>query len=158
MKLGFLNRLKAKPDEYVETQKARADVLREACSKDPELYDALKGFLFINPQMIEISLGKASYWLTNGNAARSKGNNREAIADYETAARIACYENDKDAMVRALSLVQEICTEPTKREMNQVLLTKPDRALEIAMIHYKAIPKKEIEEKKKPVAPLLTAR
>jgi hypothetical protein len=157
MKIPFLRREKVKPDLLVEFEKKDERSLQELCAGDEELHAALEHFLLINPEMILANLGQVPYWIAKGDASKSKGNMILATMDYETAARIACYENDKEATIRALTLAQATNPNPADAALHMTLLSKLDRVFEISTIHYEALTaaKKESYAAKEKLAPVL---
>jgi hypothetical protein len=145
MKFKFLRRIKQEPDRNVEFELALETSVRDLCGGDKELYDALEHFLLFNPKMILENMGNVPFWLARGDTAKSSGNNLIAAMDYEMAARIACYEEDKETTKNALSSAQSLNPNTEEAALDRILLSKLDKVFEISKVHYNTISKAEDE-------------
>src|SRR5712692_6350413 len=72
-------------------------LLKSLVANDQKMYAALQNFLLADPKRQILLLGEVDSLVANGNAARVKGNNQTARADYETAAKIEIYKQNKDS-------------------------------------------------------------
>jgi hypothetical protein len=157
LKLRIFRRSKEEPDTNAEVELALGSSLRDLCAGDEELYKALEHFLLFNPKMILENLGNVPYWMAKADTAKSKGNNLVAAMDYETAARIACYENDKEATRKALAFAEGINPQSAEAALDRVLISKLDKVFEISAIHYSIVSNAEKEREQAKKKKLLTA-
>jgi hypothetical protein len=112
--------------------------LRDFCSGDDELYEALEYFLLIEPREKNVTFGSISGWLAEGDAQKAKGDKLTAMVAYECAARIACYRDDKETTRKALILADAMNPKPKQASVHKILLARLDKVFEIAEEFYKA--------------------
>ncbi|MDG6998661.1 MAG: hypothetical protein JRN15_06050 [Nitrososphaerota archaeon] len=67
-----------------------------------------------------------------GDSAKANGDNLMARVNYETAARIALYEQNKDEVIRCVTLAEQ--AQP--RELHKTLLSKIDKVMTISHRYY----------------------
>ena len=79
-----------------------------------QIYEAMENFLLGDPKSQIELLGPMEEIEEKAEDAKNKGENLIARAQYETLAKVAIYEQDKDLAKKSLDLASEV-TEPTDR-------------------------------------------
>ena len=71
--------------------------LKNLVISDPKMFAALQNFLIVDPERQIPLLDSVSTLLAKGDAAKAQGNRMTARADYEIAAKIEIYRQNKDS-------------------------------------------------------------
>jgi hypothetical protein len=143
MRFNFLKREKP---EAAPTIEIPAPSLRDFCAGDEELYDALEYFLLLEPREKSATFGTVMGWFEQGDLEKERGNSLTAMVAYECAARIACYENDKETTRKALALADSMNPKPKPASVHKTLLLNLDKVFEIARLYYKTEASKDEKE------------
>jgi hypothetical protein len=145
------------PEELKESEVAVGDSaqeyhgpqLVELVPNDRSLYEAMEFFLLINPREQISSLGDFATVKRTADEARSAGDDLQARINYETAAKIALYNQNRKLFVSMLTLADGVT--PTDQDFaafHRTLLTKTDEAMRVARDFYA-----ELERESRAVAP-----
>ena len=118
--------------------------LRDICSGDDELYNALEDFLLVASPSAKPSFGTVQGWFALADQEKAKGENLSAMVSNECAARVACFENDKETTKKALLLADALNPNPAHATIHKTLLSKLDKVFEIADAFYKRETEQEV--------------
>jgi hypothetical protein len=111
--------------------------LKELVPKDERMYFALENFLLAGGNGQIDRLGEVSDLLARGNSAKAKGNNQSARIDYETAAKIEIYKQNKDGARNCLILAEGVSEkEQLHREFHKTMLADIDEVLRISKAYH----------------------
>jgi len=114
--------------------------LQGLVSDDPKMFAALQNFLIVDPERQIPLLDSVTTLLTKGNTARDQGFNQAARADYEIAAKIEIYKQNKASAANFLVLAEGVSDKLEKHfEYQQTMLSNMDKVLRISMA-YQALP------------------
>jgi hypothetical protein len=115
-------------------------ILRELVPDDPKLYAAMEFFLLASPARQIAQLGDYASLKEKGDQARSSEDRLMARIDYESAAKVALYEQDRQAVEELLTLSEKV-TAPGEHfgELHRTLLGEIDKAMRIARDYYARI-------------------
>jgi len=131
-----------KTKEQEEKGHSKSDLrLRQLAPNDEKLYLALENFLLADPKtQIPNFGGDSDSLIEKGDEARSRGNKMMARANYETAAKIAIFKQNRDRAIRFLALAEEVTeTEDTKHsELHKTILANMDKVLRISKEYYRS--------------------
>jgi hypothetical protein len=131
--IALLMRRKKKQQAQAEPA---ADPLNELCGGDEELRTALGYFLLHEPQRQIPILGTVNDLIAEAEAALVQGNRMKARIDFETATKIAIYEQDEDSAKKLLTRADEISESELSRKMHQKLLSELGNVMKIAETYY----------------------
>jgi len=131
-----------------ETVKLRTSVtqsslspLESLVSDDPNMYAALQNFLIVDPERQIPLLDDVNTLLTKGDTARADGNNQTARADYEVAAKIEIYKQNKDSATNFLVLAEQVSEKELKHfEYQETMLADMDKVLRISKAYQAFVP------------------
>lgn len=130
--MGFLDRLRKKKveEETVEEKEAVEEMsnLERICMGDKEVYEALRGTMFLDPRNIEVSIKDSE---KKAKDLEKNGDKLRALTWYETAGRLAIYEGD----VKKVKKYFGKCTELAP-DRDYTILKIPDRAVSKAQEYY----------------------
>jgi hypothetical protein len=102
-----------------------------------EIYEAMENFLLGDPENQIEQLGSENDILGKGDDAKNKGEDIIARAQYETLAKVAIYEQDRDMAKKGLDLANEV-TDPADRHarMQKTIENNLDQVINIARDYY----------------------
>jgi hypothetical protein len=107
--------------------------LKGLVANNQRMYYALQSFLLVAPERQIPRLGEVSLLLARGDAFRANGNNMAARVDYETAAKIEIYKQNKDSARNCLVRAQEVSEkEQSHHEFQETMLADMDEVLRIS--------------------------
>lgn len=111
--------------------------LRDLAPND-EIYEAMENFLLGDPQSQIQLLGSKEEIAEKGDDAKGKGEDLVARAQFETLAKVAIYEQNKDLAKKGLDLANSV-TDPADRHARmQITIEKNlDQIINIARDYYK---------------------
>lgn len=131
------------------------DVLKSLCGGDDKLHEAMSNFLLLDPKQQEEKIASFSKLLEEGTKALESGDKLRARVDFEIAARLGLYHQDRLSVEKVLRLAEQASeADEARRRLHETLLLNIDRALAIADQYYKykyvdhAEAKKEEEERR----------
>ncbi len=107
--------------------------LKKLVADDPKMYSALENFLIVDPERQLPLLDDASTLLAKGNTAKASGNNQTARVDYEVAAKIEIYKQNKESARSFLVLAEEVTDEAEAHySFQKTMLADMDKVLRIS--------------------------
>jgi hypothetical protein len=122
-----------------ETVKMQASVpqslspLESLVADDPKMYAALQNFLIVDPERQIPLLDNVTTLLAKGDAAKAEGNNQTARADYEIAAKIEIYKQNKDSATSFLVLAEGVSDKKLQHfGYQETMLADMDKVLRIS--------------------------
>ena len=130
-------------EELKEKQEAHdyADKRLKELVQSDEMYYALELFLLGDPKRQIEQLGDVDGLLSKGDQAKSADDHVKARYNYETAAKIEMYRQNKEGLRRCLVLAQEVAEESDKHfAFQRMILDNLDEVLQISKQYYKTIP------------------
>jgi hypothetical protein len=137
----------AKPEDPASEQKQKqelhnyADERLKALVSTDEMYYAMENFLLGNPERQIRALGDLESVLNAGDEAKSKDDHLGARTNYETAAKLYLYKQNKEGLRNCLILAQEITDETDKHfRFQTAIMDNIDEALRVAKTYYEKIP------------------
>lgn len=111
--------------------------LKELVAKDEKMYHALQNFLLAGGDGQIARLGKVGDLLAKGDSAKAKGNNRSARVDYETAAKIEIYNQNRESARNCLILAESVSDKgETHHEFHETMLADMDEVLRISKAYH----------------------
>ena len=131
-----------------ETVKLQATViqpnlspLEKLVTDDPNMYAALRNFLIVDPERQMPLLEAVSALLAKGDAAKAQGNNLTARADYEIAAKIEIYKQNKDSATSFLVLAEGVSDREQQHfGYQETMLADMDKVLRISSAYQALVP------------------
>ena len=150
---------KIEKEKEMRTIEKTNERLKELVPND-EIYEAMENFLLGDPENQIAQLGTPDVLLGKGDDASSKGEDLIARAQYETMAKVAIYEQDRELARKSLVLPSKV-TNPSDRHarMQKTISSNLDLVIRIARDYYRtkekvtaeaeAVATAAIEEKKK---------
>ncbi len=133
----FGNKKKSTGASQIPVQVVKKDILRDLVPNDEKLYIALQTFLLGDPTRQLPMLGSVDSLLTKGDEDKAKGNNWKARLNYETAAKIEIYKNNREDAEKFLRLAEGIAeSNEANRVLLGTLLENMDRVMEISKVYY----------------------
>jgi hypothetical protein len=107
---------------------------------DPNMYAALQNFLIVDPGRQIPLLDDVNTLQVKGDAAKADGNNMSARADYEVAAKIEIYKQNKESATNFLVLAEGVSDKQLEHHRYQeTMLADMDKVLRISK-SYQALP------------------
>ncbi len=107
---------------------------------DPKMYAALQNFLIVDPERQLPLLDNVSTLLAKGNAAKDQGYDQAARANYEVAAKIEIYKQNKEGAASLLVLAEGVSDKLEKHfEYQETMLADMDKVLRISK-EYQTLP------------------
>jgi hypothetical protein len=107
--------------------------LESLVTDDPKMYAALQNFLIVDPERQIPLLDNVTTLLAKGDAAKAQGNNQTARADYEIAAKIEIYKQNKDSATSFLVLAEGVSDEKLQHfGFQETMLADMDKVLRIS--------------------------
>jgi hypothetical protein len=130
--MGVLDRLRKKKVEKETVEKKEAvetmSDLERVCSGDKEVYEALRGTIFLDPRNIEISMKDSE---KRAKGLEKKGDKLGARTWYETAGGLAIYKGDVEKVKKYFGKCAELSP-----DSNYTILKIPERAVSKAQEYY----------------------
>ncbi|MGI0079024.1 MAG: hypothetical protein ACRECH_05320 [Nitrososphaerales archaeon] len=124
----------------------KVDPLRELCGPDDGMYGALSQFLLLDPRhQVEQLGGFAKLW-EEGSSAMQRGNKLQARVSFETAARIALYDQDRASLKKSLESAEQASENEINHRLHQTLLSNLDKALKITGAYYNRLFKPNLDD------------
>jgi hypothetical protein len=115
--------------------------LKGIVGNNQKMYEAMGTFLLAFPERQISQLGEVNSLLAKGDRARANGKNMEARADYETAAKIEIYKQDKDSARSCLISADEVSeTEQRNHGYHETMLGDMDEVMRISKAYQSLIP------------------
>jgi hypothetical protein len=119
--------------------------LKGLVANNQKMYFALQTFLLAGGEKQISQLGEASSLLARGHAYRAKGNYPAARINYQTAAKIEIYKQNKDSAINCLVRAEEVSKkELTHHEFQETMLADMDEVLRISKAYQSATPGAEL--------------
>jgi hypothetical protein len=107
---------------------------------DAKMFAAMQNFLIVDPERQIPLLDNVGTLLAKGNTAKDQGFNQAARADYEIAAKIEIYKQNKESAANFLVLAEGVSDKLEKHfEYQQTMLANMDTVLRISKA-YQALP------------------
>jgi hypothetical protein len=115
--------------------------LKSLIPNNPKLLEAMEYFLLASPERQLGQLGDLDNVRKTAEQSQQSGNLLMARINYESAAKIALYEENKGAFQDMLSSAQKV-TPPEEKygEYHTTLLNNIDTAMQVAKQYYSRIP------------------
>jgi hypothetical protein len=115
--------------------------LKDLVGNNQKMYEAMGTFLLASPERQIPQLGKVNSILAKGDLARANGKNMEARVDYETAAKIEIYKQNKDSARSCLISADEVSdTELQHHSFHETMLADMDEVLRISKAYQRVVP------------------
>jgi hypothetical protein len=107
--------------------------LKDIVANNQGLYFAMQNFLIISPERQVPLLDGVGILVAKGDAAKSVGKNLEARADYETAARIEIFRQNKESARNCLKLADGVSEDASQHhEFHETMLADMDEVLRVS--------------------------
>jgi len=133
--MGFLDRFRKKNEaetvEATKRAKGKAEemsALEKICKGDEEIYQALRGTMFLDPRNIGVSMKEAE---KNAKDFEKKGDTLKARTWYGTAGGLAIYEGDVKKVKEYFGKCAELSS-----DNDYPILKIPERAVNKAQEYY----------------------
>ncbi len=121
--------------------KAALSPLGSLVSDDPNMYAALQNFLIVDPERLIPLFDDVGTLLAKGDAAKAQGNNLTARADYEIAAKIEIYRQNKDSATNFLVLAEGVSDKGQQHfGYQETMLADMDKVLRISKAYQAFVP------------------
>jgi hypothetical protein len=118
-------------------QPAKKIGLKDFIPNNEKLYDALQTFLLGDPKRQLPLLGSVDSLLEKANEQRANGENLQARLNYETAAKIELYRQNKEGLEKFLRLANEMSRNGERNKpLIETMLANVDEALRISKEYY----------------------
>jgi|SRR5579872_7387580 len=115
--------------------------LASLITDDPKMYVALQNFLIIDPERQIPLLDDVNTLLVKGDAAKAGGNNMTARVDYEVAAKIEIYKQNKVSATNFLLLAESVSDRKLQHFGYQAtMLADMDKVLGISKAYQDFVP------------------
>jgi len=138
----FGSKKKAEGKSQVQLQVPKKDPLRELVPSDEKLYLALQTFLLGDPNRQLPMLGSVDTLSLKAEEEKAKGDKWKARINYETAARIDIYKEDREGAEKFLRQAEEFAEDGGQnRVMLETLLTNMDEVMRISKLYYSSMSK-----------------
>jgi|SRR5579872_4242214 len=110
--------------------------LASLASEDPKMYVALQNFLITDPDRQIPLLDDVHTLLVKGDAAKAGGNNMTARVDYEIAAKIEIYRQNKESATNFLVLAESVSDRKLEHYgYQETMLADMDKVLRVSMAY-----------------------
>jgi hypothetical protein len=131
-------------EEEEEERSEKTAPLKSLIPDDPSLYEAMEYFLLGSPKRQLEELGDPAALKRVADEAKSSGNDIAARINYESAAKIALYEHNRDSFKSLLELADEVTSQGEEfKEFHRTLLNNADRAMKVADEYYASFRNRE---------------
>ncbi|MGI0090707.1 MAG: hypothetical protein ACREBS_03270 [Nitrososphaerales archaeon] len=122
-------------------QSSSSSRLKDLVGNNPQMYFALQNFLLQSPETQVPRLGEVNLLVAMGDSARASGNTISAGVDYETAAKIEIYRQNKDSARNCLLLAEEVSEKGQPHyEFQKTMLANMDEVLRISKAYHEFEP------------------
>lgn len=122
-------------------QSSSSSRLKDLVADNQKMYFALQTFLLAGADRQISQLGEVNTLLSRGDAAKAGGNNQTARADYETAAKIEIYKQNKERARSCLVLAEGVPEkEQSHHEFRETMLADMDEVLRISKAYHSSLP------------------
>ncbi len=119
-----------------------ADARLKALVSDEDMYYAMENFLLADPERQIPLLGDMESLISKGDEAKSTGSKVIARTNYETAAKIEIYKQNKEGAKRCLGLAQQVTDEGDKHlDYQRKLMENLDEVLRVSKAYYETVTK-----------------
>jgi hypothetical protein len=123
--------------QALEQPQPRRTTLKDLVPNNDNLYVALQTFILGDPKRQLPLLGTTDSLLTKGDDEKAKGKNPQARFDYETAAKIELFKQNREAFEKFLRLANDMTAESEREKtILQTMLANMDAALRISKEYY----------------------
>lgn len=112
--------------------------LEDFVRKGQDLYEAMEFFILASPKRQALQDGSSASLRKQGDEARQAGNNILARINYESAAKLALYEQDRESLKTLLEMADEVTKVERFKNYHHVLLRNLDQVMKIAKDYYAA--------------------
>jgi hypothetical protein len=140
--MNFFNR--RNHSETVQPQKQPdqpTSRLKLVVGNNEKMYEAMGTFLLASPEFQIPRLGEVNSHLAKGDKARANGNNMEARVEYETAAKIGIYKQDKESARSCLISADEVSEkEERNHNFHETMLADMDEVMRISKAYQSPVP------------------
>ena len=115
----------------------RTSRLKQLIPENPKLYQAMSNFILADPENQIRQLGGSDSLLTMGNEAVSHKDKFTARLNYEYAAKIEIYKQNKDSVRKFLLLAEEVSEKvDPHREFRETLLANIAEVIRISKLYF----------------------
>ena len=115
--------------------------LENLVTDEPKMYAALQNFLIVDPERQIPLLDSVSALSARGDASKAEGNSLSARADYEVAAKIEIYRQNKVSAMNFLVLAESVSDKKLEHfGYQQTMLANMDKVLSISRAYQSFIP------------------
>ncbi|MGI0090700.1 MAG: hypothetical protein ACREBS_03235 [Nitrososphaerales archaeon] len=101
-------------------------------SNDAEFKEALDNYLLAEPERQIAQLGGVESLMLNARKEQGSGDLHSARRDYEYAARIEIYTQNKEGALKSLLLAEEVTDKDEDRRMHRIIMDRMDEVLRIS--------------------------
>ena len=107
--------------------------LENMVADDPKMYSALENFLIVDPERQLPLLDDVSMLLAKGDTAKADGNNQRARVNYEVAAKIEIYKQNRESAKNFLDLAETVTDQAAEHyAFQKTMLADMDKVLSIS--------------------------
>jgi len=132
----FGNRHKLEAAKQIQEQVPKKITLKDLVPNDEKMYLALQTFLLGDPERQIPMLGSIDALLAKGDQDKANGEKLKARMNYETAAKIEIYKQNKELVEKSLRLAKEVTeNEDPRRELLETMLANLDEVLRISKLY-----------------------
>jgi hypothetical protein len=118
--------------------------LKDFIPNDEKMFVALQNFLLADPERQLAMLGTTDALLAKGDAANVKGEKLVARMNYETAAKIEIYKQNKDTAEKAIRLANEVSEmNDPHRASYEAMLGNMDEVMRVSKLYSASIAHKK---------------
>lgn len=127
-------------NQAIAQPQSKRITLKDIIPNNDKMYAALQTFLLGDPKRQLPLLGTTDSLLTKGNEEKTKGENSRARFDYETAAKIELFKQDREAFTKFLHLADDVTGEAEREKtLLSTMLSNIDETLRVSREYYRAI-------------------
>jgi hypothetical protein len=131
-----------------EEAKASSPLNQLVPEHDDKLYQAMEHFLLLEPERQVNQLGGIDALAEDGAKNKERGNYTMARIAYENAAKIAIYQQNKEAARKYLLLADEVTEKDEDKEIHRRMLDDMDNVLRISREYHERKKGEPTEEQK----------
>jgi len=140
----FGSKKKSEGVKQVQVETPRKDPLRELVPNNEKMFVALQTFLLGDPDRQLPMLGSVDSLSLKAEAENTKGDKWKARIDYETAAKIEIYKENREDAEKFLRHAEELAEEGGQNlAMLEILLTNMDEVMRISKMYYHSNPNRK---------------
>ena len=133
---------KHKPEaaKQIQEQVPKKLTLKDLVPNDEKMYLALQTFLLGDPERQLPMLGNTDALLAKGDQDKANGEKLKARMNYETAAKIEIYKQNKELVEKSLRLSKEVTENgDPRRELLETMLANIDEVLRISKLYSNSV-------------------